>query len=228
MNGRIASDAYRPALLTRMSRTAAALDGLVDQALHRRLVGDVDGRGRRLAGTRGCGLLGALQVGDDDARALVGEPVGDRAADPLRRAGDDRDLAVERPHAYRSGEKDVGTRMRFCWVWISGWIFGQERLPVVARLERRPAPLALVVAVVAPQVRVRRERADVRGERTHEPTQHLLLDRDALRPRTGAASSGSLPVRRGSRVLDDQQASLAGSTPPDRAQYLSSTQSSTP
>ena len=70
-------------------------------------------------------LLRAAQVGDDDARALGGEPVGDRAADALRRAGDDGDLAVERAHQ-RTGEKDVGTRMRFCCVWISGWIFARN------------------------------------------------------------------------------------------------------
>ena len=33
----------------------------------------------------GRGVLGALEVGDDDARALRREPFGDRAADPLRR-----------------------------------------------------------------------------------------------------------------------------------------------
>ena len=66
-----------------------------------------------------------LEVGDDDARALAREPVGDRAADALRGAGDDRDLAVERAHQ-RSGENDVGTRMRFCCVWISGWILARN------------------------------------------------------------------------------------------------------
>ena len=59
------------------------------------------------SGTRPRRLVGAVQVGDDDARALGGEPVGDRAADALRRAGDDRDLAVEAAHQ-RIGENEVG------------------------------------------------------------------------------------------------------------------------
>ena len=78
------------------------------------------------SGKRGCRLLGALQVGDDDACALGREAVGDRVPDPLRCAGDDRDLAVERAHASSSGENDVGTRMRFCCVWISGWILARN------------------------------------------------------------------------------------------------------
>ena len=83
-------------------------------------------------------LLRAAQVGDDDARALGGEPVGDRAADALRRAGDDGDLAVERAHQ-RTGEKDVGTRMRFCCVWISGWIFARNAFQRVVGLQLRAA-----------------------------------------------------------------------------------------
>jgi hypothetical protein len=43
--------------------------------------------------------------------------VRDRRADPLRAAGDDRDLAFERRHC--KGEKDVGTRIR-CVAWMSG------------------------------------------------------------------------------------------------------------
>ena len=52
-------------------------------------------------------------------------PVGDRATDALRGAGDERDLAVERAHQ-RIGENEVGIRMRFCWVWISGWMPAEE------------------------------------------------------------------------------------------------------
>ena len=55
-----------------------------------------------------------------------GEPVGDRAADPLRAARDERDLPGERAELICSGEKDVGTRMRFCCVWISGWILARN------------------------------------------------------------------------------------------------------
>ena len=73
---------------------AAALDDLVDQPLHVGLVRDVGGDADAVRERRGR-LLGAVQVGDDDARALRRQALGDRAADALRRAGDDRDLAVE-------------------------------------------------------------------------------------------------------------------------------------
>ena len=97
----------------------AALDDLVGQALDVVLVGDVDGEPDAVRERRG-GLVGSVQVGDDDARACGGQSFGDRAADALRRAGDDGDLAVEGSHQ-RIGEKEVGMRMRFCWVWSSGW-----------------------------------------------------------------------------------------------------------
>ena len=42
-------------------------------------------------------LLGALEVGDDDRRALLVQPLRDRAADALRAARDDDD-AVGKPH----------------------------------------------------------------------------------------------------------------------------------
>ena len=53
------------------------------------------------------GLLGdvAVEVVDQDLRALLGEQLGRRAPDPARRAGDDRHLAVEDCHlgaAFRS------------------------------------------------------------------------------------------------------------------------------
>ncbi len=70
-------------------------------------------------------FLRAAQVGDDDPRALGREPVRDRAADPLRRPGDDATLPSERAHQ-RIGEKEVGRRIRFCCVWISGWIFARN------------------------------------------------------------------------------------------------------
>ncbi len=48
----------------------------------------VERRGHRLGGV-------AVDVGDDDARALGGVALGDRAADPAGAAGDDRDLAAQ-------------------------------------------------------------------------------------------------------------------------------------
>ena len=104
---------------------AAALHRLVDHPADGRLVGNVDlepdavrERLRRLARV--------LEVGDDHARARVGEASRDRVADALRAAGDDCDLPVESA-AHRSGENEVGTRIRFCCVWISGWIFARKR-----------------------------------------------------------------------------------------------------
>ena len=57
---------------------------LVDERLDRRLVGDVGRQPDPVRERLGRGL-GALEVGDDDARALGREAVGDRVADPLRR-----------------------------------------------------------------------------------------------------------------------------------------------
>ena len=73
------------------------LERLVGEPLHRGLVGDVRGDPDpvREGGGR---LLGALQVCDDDPRALARETLGERPADPLGRPRDDRDLAVERAH----------------------------------------------------------------------------------------------------------------------------------
>ena len=61
------------------------------------------------------------EVGDNDSRSFGGKALGDCIADSLRRAGNDGDLAREGV-AHRIGEKAVGTRIRFCWVWMSGWI----------------------------------------------------------------------------------------------------------
>src|SRR5262249_51198432 len=94
---------------------AVALDDLVREALHVLLGGDV----------RADPLGWRVQVGDRDRRALAFEPVRDRAADPLRAARYDRNLAPEAA-AHRRGENAVGTRMRFCWVWMSGWIFARN------------------------------------------------------------------------------------------------------
>src|SRR6185436_16661765 len=41
------------------------------------------------------GLLGAAAVAEDDARPCLGQRLRDGAADPLRRAGDERRLALQ-------------------------------------------------------------------------------------------------------------------------------------
>src|SRR5260221_12571661 len=40
----------------------------------------------------------------------------------------DEELPAVPAHMERSGEYDVGTRIRFCWVWISGWILPRNVL----------------------------------------------------------------------------------------------------
>ncbi len=77
--------------------TAAPLDRLHGHPLDLGLLGNVDGESDT-AGIRLGGTLGALQVGDDDPRALCREAVRDRLADPLGRARDERDLPLERAH----------------------------------------------------------------------------------------------------------------------------------
>ena len=69
--------------------------------------------------------LRRVEVCDHDLRALALEPLDDRGADPLRAAGHDRDLAVERTHQ-RNGENAVGIRIRFCWVCRSGWSLARK------------------------------------------------------------------------------------------------------
>ncbi len=104
----------------RPQRSSAVVRELLDGGL----VGDVGGDPDSL-GERGGGLLRALEVGDDDPRALARESLCERPADPLCGSGDERDLAVEGAHQ-RSGENDVGTRILFACVWISGWIFARN------------------------------------------------------------------------------------------------------
>ena len=83
---------------TRMSIRPNARVRLVDEPLQLLLGRNVGGDGdRRLVAAgaidRGCDLRAGLRLarGDHDLRAVLGEPLGDRAADAARRAGDDRD-----------------------------------------------------------------------------------------------------------------------------------------
>ena len=108
----------RPALLTRMSSPAEALDGLVDQADAERLVAQVARDGERRAAL---GLdqlddfarvrLLRRQVVDGDVRALASE--GDRrgAAHTGITPGDQRPAAREAPRALVAGLPVVRTRV---------------------------------------------------------------------------------------------------------------------
>ena len=77
-----------PALLTRMSRRPKVRERLFDAALDRRLLADVHLHGNR-AGQLARRLLraGAVDIGDDDRRAAIGEASGDRPADARGGAG---------------------------------------------------------------------------------------------------------------------------------------------
>ena len=69
---------------------------LGEQRLDRCRIGNVALRPRMRRSADRCGRrLGALRVdvADDDARAIGGQPRGDRLADALRRAGDERRLS---------------------------------------------------------------------------------------------------------------------------------------
>ena len=106
-----------------------------------------------------CAASRRPQVGDHDPRALRREPVGDRAADPLRRARDDGDLAVERAHQRigRERRREAGSGSAGCGSAAGSWrgTPASARRPAAARAAPR-APRS----VVAPEARVRRERAD--------------------------------------------------------------------
>ncbi len=146
VKGRIASDAYRPALLTSTSSEPQCSTVSSTIRSHGGLVRDVGGEADPTRVGAG-GLVRSTEVGDHDPGALGREAVGDRLADALRRAGDERDLAVELAHVVppqRIGENAVGTRMRFCCVWISGWIdtrnaFQSSRACSAARRSSRAA-----------------------------------------------------------------------------------------
>ena len=109
-------------------QAAVPVERLVDHPLHVLLVRDI----------RADAALGRVQVGDHDRRGLGREPLGDRRSDPLRAAGDERDLALEATHL--SGENEVGIRIRFSWVWISGWIFARKATQRLVRLQLPAAP----------------------------------------------------------------------------------------
>ena len=90
-----------PALLTRMSSPPWSLPIALIASVTAAELGDVEAGERGLATgglDRGGGLARrvlARGVVDDDLRAALAERDRDRAADPARRAGDQRDLAVQ-------------------------------------------------------------------------------------------------------------------------------------
>jgi hypothetical protein len=78
-------------------------DGLVDETLHRRLVGEVeldrDGSSARPHDVINGGLGTAdVDVTDDDRGTFLGEPLGGARADAGGSAGDDEGLAVQSVH----------------------------------------------------------------------------------------------------------------------------------
>src|SRR5437868_13603172 len=99
---------------------------------------------------------------------------------------------------------------------------GEERLPLVVRLQLRAPLLALGVAVVPPERRVGRECADVGREDAEQVAEVALLQLDAL----GLVQLDQLVEPAGEDVvvaLLDDQASI-----PPMHRYLSSSHSSIP
>jgi hypothetical protein len=79
---------------------AELVDRLLDQLVADAFLGQVAAEDRGLALDLAGGLLGdvAVQVVDQDARAVLGQQLGRRPADAARRSGDDRRLAVKYSH----------------------------------------------------------------------------------------------------------------------------------
>ena len=129
--------------------------------------------------------------------------VRDRRTDPLRAAGDDRDLAVQRSLQGREGRRDEDPVV----LRVDERLDLREELhPARIGLQARAALLPLGVRVVAPERRVRRERADVGREGADEAAEVLLLDRDPLGRRTAARARRACPSSRGSRAARGSRA----------------------
>ena len=167
--------------------------------------------------------LRRFEVGDRDHGSLRLEPVGDRSADALRAAGDDRDLPVELTHQ-PSGENEVGTRILFCCVCMSGCTLRRNSCQRSSAWSRPRFSSRSAERVVPPERRVGRERPDVGRERADEPAEDLVLEWDSL----GLVEPNELGQLAGVDVvvalLDDHR----GSPMPPSAQYLSSSHSSIP
>ena len=82
--------------------------------------------------------------------------------------------------AHFSGENAVGIRIRFSWVWISGWIFARKAFHVSSAWSSARRRARSVVVVVGPQVRVGGELPDVGRERADQPPEVALLELDPL------------------------------------------------
>ncbi len=188
-------------------------ESLLDHPSHVRLGRDV----------RADATLRRLEVGDRDHGSLRLEPVGDRSADALRAAGDDRDLPVElthQPSGRERGRDEDPVLLRV----HERLHLAQELLPALVRLESPALLLALGMRVVPPERRVGRERPDVGRERPDEPAEDLVLEWDSLGlvepDELGQLARVDVVVA----LLDDHR----GSPMPPSAQYFSSSHSSIP
>ena len=93
-------------------------DDGVDQRADRRFVAHVE---RAHAVSLG-------DVGADDDRAFLGEPLGGREAEPRRRAGDQRDLAVDPAACHsNSGSTCLPMSSMVCMTFSCGILYGFTR-----------------------------------------------------------------------------------------------------
>ena len=121
-NGRMASEAYRPALLTRTSMRPQR--STASSAMRATSSSEETSTVRPTPSGKPAAASSARWRSATTMRApSAARPCGDRVPDALRRPGDERDLPGE---LHLIGEKATGTRMRLTCVWMSGWIFARN------------------------------------------------------------------------------------------------------
>ena len=122
--GVVDEDVDRAALVERLPDAILAVSSSEETSA---VIADAIGEARR-------GLVSPLEVDDDAPSSLAQcEPVRDRAPDPLGAAPVTIATLPSSCPITASGEKEVGTRIRFCCVCISGCTPARNLLPAASR-----------------------------------------------------------------------------------------------